>query len=433
MRLDVKMETSFLDKSCRNALAWLVVGVMGCVPAWAQSAAAEAPGETNASVQALMKRIEELEASQRQMQMKINQLTAGPTSSSVPAPAPEPVTQEAPIVSDDEVTNLGPLKIQAFGDFNFGRPWFQQVPPGGLAGTTNSFTVGDFDLFTNTHIADHWSVLGEMLVTSDFSNETSVEMDRLLLIYNANPYLRVSFGKYNTALGYYTNAFHRAHFFQTTVSRPIMYADEDDGGILPVHNIGVTATGKIPSGRLGLHWVAEMANGRSETREVAVQNFEDENNGKAVNFAFYTAPEGLPGFQAGVSIYRDTIHPSFGPSLRETIPAGYIVYVGTKLEFLNEIAVMRHSVLDGNQVYHAVTGYSQISWGFGGTRPYFRYDYQNIAASDPIFGFLGRESGPSIGLERRVSRFLVVKSQYGRFTQGERITNALNGQFAFAF
>ena len=66
----------------------------------------------------------------------------------------------------------------------------------------------------------------------------------MLLTYKASDYFQISFGKYNTAIGYYTNAFHRAHFFQTAISRPIMFADEDDGGILPVHNIGVTATGQ---------------------------------------------------------------------------------------------------------------------------------------------------------------------------------------------
>jgi len=300
-------------------------------------------------------------------------------------------------------------------------------------GSTNSFTVGDFDLFTNTRISDRLSVLGELLITSDFTNETSIEIDRMLLTYKASDFFQISFGKYNTDIGYYTNAFHRAHFFQTAISRPIMYADEDDGGILPVHNIGITATGKIPSGPWDIHWTAEIANGRSETAAEPIQNFTDENNGKAVNFALSSRPAWLEGFQVGASFYVDTIHPLFAPSMRETIPAAYIVYVSPKLEWLNEMAVLTHSVLDGGRVYHTVASYSQISWGFGGTRPYFRYDYQNAASSDPILGSLGRESGPSIGIERRVSRYLIAKTQYGWVTLDRRTTGAVNGQLAFAF
>src|ERR1700693_1282608 len=34
-------------------------------------------------------------------------------------------------------------------------------------------------------------------------------------------------------------------------------------GILPIHNVGVEAFGRIPSGRWGLHYVAEVGNGRA--------------------------------------------------------------------------------------------------------------------------------------------------------------------------
>jgi hypothetical protein len=432
------VEIDVSNKVSRYPMAWLLAVAIGCAPMVVKAADAEAPGDKDVSVKALLKRIDEMEASQKHMQETIDQLRGGvpvqslvpPVVQPTPAPVPEPVAEQE---EDEHITSLGPLKLQAFGDFEFGRPWFAQIPPGGYPGTTNAFTVGDFDLFTNTRISDHLSVLGELLITSDFTNETSIEIDRMLLTYKANDYFQVSFGKYNTDIGYYTNAFHRAHFFQTAISRPIMYADEDDGGILPVHSIGITATGKIPSGALGLQWTAEIANGKSETAAEPIQNFTDENNGKAVNLALASSPIWLPGLHLGASFYVDTIHPFFAPSMRETIPAAYIVYVSPKLEWLNEMAVLTHSVLDSSRVYHTVASYSQISWGFGRTRPYFRYDYQNAASSDPIYGSLGRESGPSVGIERKISRFLVAKTQYGWLTVDSRTTGAVDGQLAFAF
>ena len=431
------VEIDVLNKIGGYVALWLVAVVIGSTPGVAQTADSEAPGTRDVPVQVLLKRIEELEASQKQMQQKIDQLTGQTmrTTPPQPAPAPAPVVEQVAqsVPDDDHVTTLGPLHLQAFSDFDFGRPWFEKPPPGGLAGTTNSFTVGDFDLFTNTRISDQWNVVGELLVTSDYTNETSIEIDRLLLTYKASDYFQISFGKYNTDIGYYTNAFHRAHFFQTAISRPVMFADEDNGGILPVHNIGLTATGLIPSGTLGLHWTVDIANGRSETAAEPIQNFNDENNGKALNFALASNPAWLPGLHLGASFYVDTIHPFFAPSMRETIPAAYLDYVGTKLEWLNEMAVVTHSVLDSSRVYHGFTSYSQVSWGFGRTRPYFRYDYQNVASSDPVFGSLGRESGPSVGVERRVSRYLIAKTQYGWLTMLSRTTGAVDGQLAFAF
>jgi hypothetical protein len=125
-------------------------------------------------------------------------------------------------------------------------------------------------------------------------------MDRLMLTYKKNDFFKISFGKYSTALGFYTNEFHRAQYFQTGIGRPIMYSDEDNGGLLPVHSIGVTATGSIP-GSLGLHWVGELSNGLSaKNPEIPVQVFQDENNRKAFNFALYVRPERWNGFQASL-------------------------------------------------------------------------------------------------------------------------------------
>src|SRR5207247_10157642 len=50
---------------------------------------------------------------------------------------------------------------------------------------------------------------------------------------------------------------------QTTIDRPFIFAFEDEGGILPVHNVGLSASGQIPSGRLGLRYIAEIGNGRT--------------------------------------------------------------------------------------------------------------------------------------------------------------------------
>jgi len=327
---------------------------------------------------------------------------------------------------------LGPVEFQGFSDFDYGRAWFEKQPPGGLVGTPNSFGIGDLDLFTNTRISDHWSVLAELLITSDFTNEFGAELDRLLFTYKANDYFQIAFGKYNTALGYYPNAFHRARYFMTATSRPIMYSDEDNGGILPVHNIGITATGKIPSGSLGLHWVAEVANGVAVDKAEPIQNFADENNGKAVNLAVYARPSWLDGFQTGISVYRDTLHPLNLPGVGQTIYTGHIVYVNSKLEWLNEASLLRHD-LEGH-ISRSLTSYTQLSYAFGKFRPYFRYDYQNIPASDPIFGTLGRESGPSFGVYRHLSNYVVFKLQYGLL--GERnkpSANDLNAQLAYAF
>jgi len=70
-----------------------------------------------------------------------------------------------------------------------------------------------------------------------------------------------------------------------------MYAFDDEGGFLPLQEVGVTASGQIPSGKLGLKYVAEIGNGRDHLLGgEPAQNQHDANNGKSVNFAIASRP-----------------------------------------------------------------------------------------------------------------------------------------------
>lgn len=295
--------------------------------------------------------------------------------------------------------------------------------------------MGDFDLFVNARLGDHLSVLGELLVTSDFSNSFSAEMDRLMLTYTANKYFKISAGKYHTAIGYYTNAFFRARYFQTATGAPILFTDEDDGGIIPLHSIGLSAGGELPSGKLGLHWVAEIANGMAANTAESdvIQNFVDENNGKAVNFALSARPEGVRGLDIGASFYRDRQHPAGIGDIEQRIYSAHAAMVRPHLELIAEGVLLQHDLLSV-QTFNTVSAYGQASYKFGKVRPYFRYEYQNVPSTDPIFGVLRRMSGPSFGTRFDFSDFASVKIQYGLMgVRSGPSTNAFQAQLAFAF
>jgi hypothetical protein len=59
---------------------------------------------------------------------------------------------------------------------------------------------------------------------------------------------------------------HHGTWFQTTIDRPHIFEFEDSERPLPIHSIGIAAMGKIPSGSLGLHWLAEVATASRLTR-----------------------------------------------------------------------------------------------------------------------------------------------------------------------
>jgi hypothetical protein len=86
-----------------------------------------------------------------------------------------------------------------------------------------------------------------------------------------------------------------------------MFRFDDDGGYLPLQEVGITSSGKIPSGRLGLNYVAEIGNGRRHVFDAEpAQNRTDNNNSKAFNLALISHPSWLSGLQMRFNFYHDS-------------------------------------------------------------------------------------------------------------------------------
>ena len=152
----------------------------------------------------------------------------------------------------------------------------------------------------------------------------------------------------HTAIGYYNTAYHHSSWLQTTTGRPLLFDFEDHGGILPIHMVGVSATGQIPSGAMGLHYVAEVGNGRASRKPLdqePVQNEEDDQNHKAFNLALFARPEAIHGLQTGISYYRGLLVPQNQPTMSESIIAAHAMLMRPKYEWLNEALVDRHVLL----------------------------------------------------------------------------------------
>jgi hypothetical protein len=150
------------------------------------------------------------------------------------------------------------LNIRGFLDFNFdtgsaANPLIYPltVPPGTVH---NAFQFGEFDLFMSSKLSNTISFVSEAVFGSDASNFWGIDIERAQLTYKANERFQLSAGRMHTAIGYYNTAYHHGTWFQTTTGRPYMFYYEDSGGILPVHIVGVSATGLIPqTGKLNLH------------------------------------------------------------------------------------------------------------------------------------------------------------------------------------
>src|SRR5712692_10412368 len=259
---------------------------------------------------ALLQKIDQLESRVKELEAK-QRMIAEPGPPPTPEIQAERITKNVPAGASTESGNIhesmGPeeprLRIRGFTDV----AWHASDQKG----ETNSFALGQFNLFIKSSISRRLDMLAELVIEADENNAVGVDLERMLFRYSANDYFILSMGRYHTAIGYYSTAYHHSAWLQTATGRPFIFAFEDEGGILPIHNVGVSAEGRIPSGEFGLHYVAELGNGRTSRSKLAeaVQNKVDENNGKAVNIAVFARPEAVRGLQVGFSFYHDNLTP----------------------------------------------------------------------------------------------------------------------------
>jgi hypothetical protein len=439
----------------------LLCTLMSAHVLWAQQPGAQGVDPQN--TQSLLQRIDQLEARLKEVETALAKVQTVTASLTPPQPAapPQPAMQPQPAASLQppavqpaaspqlEAASPGPqteppaahpetepmdlnktlLRIRGFGDVN--------LLGSNQKGTTTSFALGQVNLFITSDLSDKFKFLSEVVFEAGQDNVFGVDVERFLLSYSFNKYVNLAVGRYHTSIGYYNTAYHHSTWLQTATGRPFLFLFEDEGGILPIHNVGAELSGQIPSGKLGLHYIVEVGNGRasSSPKSEPVQNEIDENNHKAVNVAIFARPESIPGLQTGFSIYRDLLTPVLAPSVEETIMDFHVVYNRQNFQWLNEVLLLRESPNAGTRTFNIPGGYTQLSKRWGAFTPYFRYQYINAPLAGPVFYTnVGLQYGPSVGLRYDMSDFVAWKLQYdyNALKAGHSIqTLALQASFTF--
>jgi outer membrane murein-binding lipoprotein Lpp len=425
----------------RTTLAMLLLTVLLCPGHLGAQQSSSGDLSDKETIRALLQRVEQLEARVAQLENKqpaaasTTAAAQAPPQAAAPTPAPAaapPAAETAPQpeIAETEIQRMEMktrMQIRGFGDVT--------LHGSDLRGDHTAFSLGQLNLFVTSDVSEKFRFLSEIVFEADTRNSVGVDVERLLLQYSKNDYFNLAVGRYHTAIGFYNTAYHHAAWLQTATGRPLVFQFEDNGGILPIHNVGASLSGLIPSGKLGLHYIAEVGNGRASSSPdaEAVQNRVDENNGKAVNFAVFARPEKIRGFQTGFSAYHDGLQPVGQPHIDELIFDAHAVVQRPSFEWLNEALLIRHAV-NGGHIFETPAFYTQISKAFGAYRPYFRYQYINESPNEPMFPFVGLNYGPSVGVRYDPSESVALKLQYDRtaFRQ-QPSTNGLTLQFAFTF
>jgi hypothetical protein len=393
----------------------------------------------------LREKIRKLEA-ERVTAPSVGLASPAPPAVEAPAAQPSPATAEVPPPqSSPELTgamhDLHGIQWRGFGELDY-QALNQRQPElatyGFVPGSAGNFYTGDFDLFLHSRLTEKTSVLADITFEEADAQSYKLDLRQALLRYEMNDHLKISFGRYQTAIGYYNTAFRSAVWLQTTADRPLIMEYASNGGLLPTQAVGVVLTGSIPSGKLGLNYVAEY--GSSDTVRPDLNGsgiLNDENDGNHVLVGWFARPDWAPGLQLGGSFFHDKISDSeisLSDRFGQTILNSYVVYVGHGFESLNEVFLIRETQLSTGTVFNMPAFYSQISRRWGHVRPFVRYQYINASEQGTLFNDVGFRAGPSFGARYDFNDWIAFKAQL-EHTQRDDLPDldGLHLQVAFTF
>jgi hypothetical protein len=256
-------------------------------------------------------------------------------------------------------------------------------------GGANNFAIGGVDLFITSQIAEKVSFLNETVFEFGEGGENILDVERVLLRYEYAEGLNATAGRGHTPLGYWNQHYHHGTWLQTTTDRPIIYRFEDDGGILPVHYVGLQLDGKFFSDYGIFTYEALVSNGRGTIPD-SVQLVEDLNDAKRIAFNTSFEPSAVPGLSFGGMVLFDKIPRDSGvmnreDSAKELIAGGHLVYLENDVELLVEGFYIRHDNRSVDQIFDHWGGYAQLAYSFGDIKPYYRFDLLRIEGGDPFY------------------------------------------------
>ena len=386
-------------------------------------------------IRTLLNRIDQLEKRVVELEGK-----AGiPVAPLTPTPAPPPPLEPEAVVHDHgsaPSSSVFPaMRFTGFTDLNFNAT--------DQRGSRSGFNEGQFILHVSSALSSRVSYFGELSIVARTDAGLgappapgfNVEVERSIIRFDQSDKLKLSFGRYHTPINYFNTAYHHGSWLHTTIARPEM--TQFGGSFIPVHFVGALAEGALPAGGLNLNYNAGVGNGRS-TAINRGGDFGDINNNRAWLFNVFVKPDRLYGLQVGGSVYRDKIT-SVAGEFREWIHSAHLVWNRESIEFLSEVANVRHvAVGPVKTASNSIAYYLQTAYRLPGLekswKPYYRFEYIHIPRSDTLFRLVPSLNTSIIGLRYDLSAFAALKFEYRSIGRpGQPRVNGAFAQTSFVF
>jgi hypothetical protein len=298
------------------------------------------------------------------------------------------------------------VTINLFGDTALA---INSVGPPGLDGFLPvtphrpAFLIGDLDLLI-TGRAGNLTAMAETALEQHGGGEIGIDLERIFVGWRGDR-ISVDAGRTHAELGYWNNAFHHGRWLQIPTGRPEVLKFEDEGGILPVHQVGVTAHWRAyVDGDQQIELVGSVGNGRGNFTD-DVQETDDTNVFKSLLFKLGFKGFGARDLQFGVSGLFDRIAPvaamSIDPTafvrpalpdqtINEAIGNAYLAYRGVDLTLISEAFEVLHTSnvanAAGNTSWSTFDAYALGAYRIGEVSPYLMSEVRHTSTDpDPFF------------------------------------------------
>lgn len=354
--------------------------LMGNPCAWAQ-----APRQRLAEKE----RIEALERSNLDLRKRLDALEQQPAPSA--SPSPSVVAKEASPPSSLPGLGLGirndiiRASFQFFGNSDF---YYEDDPDNQGAGT--SFAAGALDFFATAEVADRFQMLTEVVAEGDSQdNDFHFELERLWGSWAFADALYIKFGREHSAVTRWDRMYHHGRWLWPSATAPFQARFEDEGGPLPIHQVGIEIGGTLQGALGSLGYIAALSNGRGrQTTEIT--NFSDPNEAKAYELALTVSPHLFRGFSWSGTFYADEIPKDAAGTvrtreMRELIGSTWMTWNRFGLEVLGEGAAIAHKDRSSGRTFQHAMGYLHVGFRINDWTPYLRFDARGMERGDLFY------------------------------------------------
>ena len=391
----------------RLGLVWVVSLACGvaCQPAWADAQAdridalEQRLARSVQIIEQLSSRVTELERQTREPASpmpvaKAAQPPLTPNAGEEQAKSIAALQESVNQIAEGLSRNSNDTGIPVHGFIDVGGGWSSSRDPQRLRG----FNAGSLDLYLTPQIGARVKALVELVAEFEDNNDTSVDMERIQVGYTFSDALTVWAGRFHAPLGLWNTSFHHGANLQTSITRPKLVEFEDRGGLVPVHAVGLWASGKTSLGDGKLTYDGYLTNGPSiHDRKLAINTFNDDNGNKMLGFNLgYKAggewtglTVGLHGFASNVGSYSNP--GALRSTTRVRAHGAYFGYDSQDWEAIGEYYSFHDADVDGGPSRSSNASFVHVGRTFGALTPFARYEHASLDPRDNYFR--GLETG----------------------------------------